>query len=144
MIVDSETIDGYRSYQTSCRVKTISTGFCLSEPVNPNTGTPNPDAVFKFSHHTRFRFNRNREGNYTSRPEVVGNYDVVPTEFKDLADGSSEDIVNLSPQCIGVVSAGLYVKMISSAAGLIVGIMAYVFYNWLNIKIGADGKQDGA
>ncbi len=46
------------------------------------------------------------------------------------------DISQSADVSIGVVSAGLYVKMISSAAGLIVGIMAYVFYNWLNIKIG--------
>lgn len=46
------------------------------------------------------------------------------------------DISQTSDVSIGVVSAGLYVKMISSAAGLIVGIMAYIFYNWLNIKVG--------
>jgi biopolymer transport protein ExbB len=34
---------------------------------------------------------------------------------------------------IGTVSAGLYVKMVSSAAGLIVGITAYIGYHWLNI-----------
>jgi biopolymer transport protein ExbB len=34
---------------------------------------------------------------------------------------------------IGSVSAGLYVKMVSSASGLIVGIMAYIGYHWLNI-----------
>ncbi|MRS04250.1 MotA/TolQ/ExbB proton channel family protein [bacterium] len=33
---------------------------------------------------------------------------------------------------IGTVSAGLYTKMVSSAAGLIVGIMAYIGYHWLN------------
>ena len=36
---------------------------------------------------------------------------------------------------ITTVSAGLYVKMIASAAGLVVGIMAYIFYNWLNIRL---------
>lgn len=46
------------------------------------------------------------------------------------------DISQTADVSIGVVSAGLYVKMISSAAGLIVGIMAYIFYNWLNIKVG--------
>jgi biopolymer transport protein ExbB len=34
---------------------------------------------------------------------------------------------------IGSVSAGLYTKMVTSAAGLIVGILAYVGYHWLNI-----------
>jgi biopolymer transport protein ExbB len=34
---------------------------------------------------------------------------------------------------IGSVSAGLYVKMVSSASGLIVGIIAYIGFHWLNI-----------
>jgi Biopolymer transport proteins len=34
---------------------------------------------------------------------------------------------------IGSVSAGLYTKMVSSASGLIVGIVAYIGYHWLNI-----------
>lgn len=34
---------------------------------------------------------------------------------------------------IGSVSAGLYTKMVTSAAGLIVGIAAYIGYHWLNI-----------
>jgi biopolymer transport protein ExbB len=46
------------------------------------------------------------------------------------------DISLTSDVSIGTVSSGLYVKMISSASGLIVGIMAYIFYNWLNIKVG--------
>jgi len=36
---------------------------------------------------------------------------------------------------IGTVSAGLYVKMVSSASGLIVGIVAYIGYHWLNIMV---------
>ena len=46
------------------------------------------------------------------------------------------DISQTSDVSIGAVSAGLYVKMVSSASGLIVGILAYIFYNWLNIKVG--------
>ena len=46
------------------------------------------------------------------------------------------DISQTSDVSIGAVSAGLYVKMVSSASGLLVGILAYIFYNWLNIKIG--------
>jgi biopolymer transport protein ExbB len=34
---------------------------------------------------------------------------------------------------IGTVSAGLYTKMVTSAAGLIVGIVAYIGYHWLNL-----------
>lgn len=36
---------------------------------------------------------------------------------------------------IASVSSGLYTKMVSSAAGLIVGIFAFVCYHWLNIMI---------
>jgi len=46
------------------------------------------------------------------------------------------DISQTSDVSIGAVSSGLYVKMVSSASGLIVGILAYIFYNWLNIKVG--------
>lgn len=45
------------------------------------------------------------------------------------------DISQTSDVSIGAVSAGLYVKMVSSASGLVVGILAYIFYNWLNIKV---------
>ncbi|MCK9616658.1 MAG: MotA/TolQ/ExbB proton channel family protein [Lentimicrobiaceae bacterium] len=33
------------------------------------------------------------------------------------------------------VSSGLYTKMVSSAAGLIIGIFAFVCYHWLNIMV---------
>jgi biopolymer transport protein ExbB len=46
------------------------------------------------------------------------------------------DISQTSDVSIGAVSSGLYVKMVSSASGLLVGILAYIFYNWLNIKVG--------
>ncbi|WP_395803365.1 MotA/TolQ/ExbB proton channel family protein [Daejeonella sp.] len=36
---------------------------------------------------------------------------------------------------IGTISGGLYVKMITSATGLIIGIMAYVLYHILNIMV---------
>ncbi|TAF45950.1 MAG: MotA/TolQ/ExbB proton channel family protein [Sphingobacteriales bacterium] len=36
---------------------------------------------------------------------------------------------------IGTISGGLYVKMISSATGLVTGIIAYVLYNLLNIMV---------
>ncbi len=36
---------------------------------------------------------------------------------------------------IGTVSNGLYMKMISSATGLIIGIMAYVLYHILNMMV---------
>lgn len=50
--------------------------------------------------------------------------------------------ISLSPEAaegkipIDSVSAGLYVKMISSAAGLVVGMLAYVAYNTLTTRIG--------
>ena len=36
---------------------------------------------------------------------------------------------------ITTVSAGLYTKMVSSAAGLLVGITAFVLYHWCNIMV---------
>ena len=36
---------------------------------------------------------------------------------------------------IGLIAGGLYVKMVTSAAGLLVGIIAYIFYHWLNVMI---------
>lgn len=36
---------------------------------------------------------------------------------------------------IDVISSGLYVKMVSSCGGLIVGVIAFVGYHWLNTKI---------
>jgi biopolymer transport protein ExbB len=36
---------------------------------------------------------------------------------------------------IGIIAGGLYIKMVSSAAGLLIGIMAYIFYHWLNVMI---------
>lgn len=36
---------------------------------------------------------------------------------------------------IEVISTGLYQKMMASAAGLVVGLLAFVFYHWLNSKV---------
>ena len=42
------------------------------------------------------------------------------------------DISLTSDVSIGSISAGLYTKMVSSASGLIVGIVAYIGYHWIN------------
>ena len=36
---------------------------------------------------------------------------------------------------IGLIAGGLYEKMVTSAAGLVVGIFAFVGYHWLNIMV---------
>jgi biopolymer transport protein ExbB len=36
---------------------------------------------------------------------------------------------------MGVISGGLYVKMVTSAAGLLVGIVAYICYHVLNMMV---------
>jgi biopolymer transport protein ExbB len=36
---------------------------------------------------------------------------------------------------IEVISKGLYQKMITSASGLVVGVLAFVCYHWLNARI---------
>jgi biopolymer transport protein ExbB len=45
------------------------------------------------------------------------------------------DISKTDNISMGVISGGLYVKMVTSAAGLLVGIIAYVLYNVLNIMV---------
>src|SRR5471030_759742 len=45
------------------------------------------------------------------------------------------DISQTDNFSIGVISSGLYVKMITSAAGLMVGVVAYVGYHILNIMV---------
>jgi biopolymer transport protein ExbB len=45
------------------------------------------------------------------------------------------DISETGNLSIGVISGGLYVKMITSAAGLMVGIVAYVGYHILNMMV---------
>lgn len=57
----------------------------------------------------------------------VGTIIGVITIFHDVSvKGSIE---------IGTISGGLYVKMISSATGLIIGIVSYVFYSVLNMMV---------
>lgn len=36
---------------------------------------------------------------------------------------------------IEVISKGLYQKMITSASGLVVGVLAFVFYHWINARL---------
>lgn len=45
------------------------------------------------------------------------------------------DISKTDNISMGTISGGLYVKMVTSLAGLLVGIIAYVLYNILNIMV---------
>jgi biopolymer transport protein ExbB len=45
------------------------------------------------------------------------------------------DVAQVGEISIAVVAGGLYQKMITSAAGLMVGILAFVAYHWLNIMV---------
>ena len=57
----------------------------------------------------------------------VGTIIGVITIFREVsAQGAIE---------IGTISGGLYTKMITSATGLIIGIMAYVLYHILNMMV---------
>lgn len=58
----------------------------------------------------------------------------VITIFHDISTNADTIRDNIIP--IGSISSGLYTKMISSAAGLIVGMLAYVTYNTLVTRIG--------
>ena len=45
------------------------------------------------------------------------------------------EIAQANDISIGIVSKGLYEKMITSAAGLVVGILAHIGYHYLLLKI---------
>ncbi len=45
------------------------------------------------------------------------------------------DISQANNISIGVISSGIYTKMVTSASGLIVGVLAYLFYTVLNTMI---------
>ncbi|WP_179415450.1 MotA/TolQ/ExbB proton channel family protein [Mucilaginibacter sp. E4BP6] len=45
------------------------------------------------------------------------------------------DIAQSGNLSIGVISGGLYVKMVTAAAGLFVGMIAYIFYHILNMMV---------
>src|SRR6202012_5096661 len=45
------------------------------------------------------------------------------------------DIAQSGNLSIGVISGGLYVKMVTAAAGLLVGVVAYVCYHVLNMMV---------
>ncbi|MFL5753913.1 MAG: MotA/TolQ/ExbB proton channel family protein [Bacteroidia bacterium] len=42
---------------------------------------------------------------------------------------------------IEVISTGLYQKMVSSAGGLVVGVLAFIFYHWMNSRIDAIARR---
>ncbi len=51
------------------------------------------------------------------------------------------DIANSGDISIKSISGGLYQKMISSGAGLIIGVIAFVFYHFLNTMIDGIAKK---
>lgn len=57
----------------------------------------------------------------------IGTIFGVITIFYDIALAKTVEIE--------VISTGLYQKMISSAGGLVVGVLAFVAYHWLNARI---------
>lgn len=57
----------------------------------------------------------------------VGTIIGVITIFRKISESGTVEIVQISD--------GLYQKMVSSAGGLVVGVIAFIFYYWLNSKI---------
>jgi len=58
--------------------------------------------------------------------------------FLGTVVGMIQAFYNISIQdniSIGVISSGIYTKMVTSASGLIVGVIAYIFYTYLNTMI---------
>ena len=57
----------------------------------------------------------------------VGTIIGVITIFRKISEKGTVEIVQISD--------GLYQKMVSSAGGLVVGVIAFIFYYWLNARI---------
>ncbi|MBA3681648.1 MAG: MotA/TolQ/ExbB proton channel family protein [Bacteroidetes bacterium] len=57
----------------------------------------------------------------------VGTIIGVITIFRKISEKGTVEIVQISD--------GLYQKMVSSAGGLVVGVVAFIFYYWLNARI---------
>ena len=57
----------------------------------------------------------------------VGTIIGVITIFRKISQSGTVEIVQISD--------GLYQKMVSSAGGLVVGVIAFIFYYWLNARI---------
>jgi len=58
--------------------------------------------------------------------------------FLGTVIGMIQAFYNISIQdniSIGVISSGIYTKMVTSASGLIVGVLAYIFYTYLTTMI---------
>ncbi|MBA2612892.1 MAG: MotA/TolQ/ExbB proton channel family protein [Bacteroidetes bacterium] len=57
----------------------------------------------------------------------VGTIIGVITIFRKISQSGTVEIVQISD--------GLYQKMVSSAGGLVVGVIAFIFYYWLNARV---------
>lgn len=57
----------------------------------------------------------------------VGTIIGVIVIFRKISEQGTVEIVQISD--------GLYQKMVSSAGGLVVGVLAFIFYHWLNSRI---------
>ncbi len=57
----------------------------------------------------------------------VGTIIGVITIFRKISQSGTVEIVQISD--------GLYQKMVSSAGGLVVGVIAFIFYYWMNARI---------
>lgn len=57
----------------------------------------------------------------------VGTIIGVITIFRKISQSGTVEIVQISD--------GLYQKMVSSAGGLVVGVVAFIFYYWLNARV---------
>jgi biopolymer transport protein ExbB len=57
----------------------------------------------------------------------IGTIIGVITIFRDISIAKTVEIE--------IISTGLYQKMITSASGLVVGVLAFVCYHWLNARI---------
>lgn len=88
--------EGFEAYATSFLRKTISTGYCIGEPINSRTGTHNPQCILKFCHHSSFRFTRQRNQSYSNFGKGFINVDVVPSDILSVNEDARQ-LVYLTP-----------------------------------------------
>lgn len=114
LIVDTRSLTGYTAAMVAPSFRHICTGFCIDEPINPITRTPNMSAEFKFCHHTQFQYRENRFG-VMSDPQVVSNHDVIPSEFIQAGYNVGAAFTTLTPT--NMQATGPYMHALNQFGG---------------------------
>ncbi len=123
-----------QSAQAMCAGQGSPEGFMLEkgvsrigQPMNEIREAMNEAASVQLGKLERFMSILNITGRIAPMFGFIGTIIGVVKIFYDIALAGEVQI--------SVISTGLYEKMISSASGLVVGVLAFVAYHWLSAKI---------